>query len=333
VRDRLPAAMKAFTTETVMRRSLVGYQRDEAAPMLRIYPPPAVRGATSRIVQAFQAELRCVCVCVYFGSNEAVPFNALTQSCSNLHRNDGVRMYETQFDATTRFSLDTGIRCGNWLEVALPAGTSRCTVIDEEEEEEEEEGDKCRQSHCNVELGGEWDAVAGHVTTCGGVPVQVHAFSKASQWGSLPPLRSMCLSIDRYPTSVPAHQWAETGDCPDPVRAISVILTIEDGSPSTHSKRRLVMLNAADLPPHLAAAGRAFYGPFTTRIYPSEAALLTAFHELVLSEDPSLLTGWEVGEALRVLLARAEALKLRGFGHLARRKGVQVVVKTMQMYR
>ena len=119
MRDRLPAAMKAFTTETVMRRSLVGYQRDEAAPMLRIYPPPAVRGATSRIAQAFQAELK---VCVCFGSNEAGPFNALAQSCSNLHRNDGVRMYETQFDATTRFSLDTGIRCGESLEVALPAG-------------------------------------------------------------------------------------------------------------------------------------------------------------------------------------------------------------------
>jgi DNA polymerase elongation subunit (family B) len=316
IRDRLPAAMRGFTMETVMRRSLVGYQRDVAVPMIRVFPP-AVRGATNRIAQAFQAELR----------------------------DGGVRVNETQIDACTRFSLDSGIRCGNWLEVALPAGISSCaaegSVIDDEEKGEETPAHRHQQqrvpksssSNCTVELEGTWDRVAGQVTTCGGVPVQVHAFSKASHWGTLPPLRTLCLSINRYPTSIPAHEWAGAEDCPDPIRAISIINTVEDGSPGMHSKRRIVMLNAEGLPPHLKASGGAPFGPFATRVYPSEQKLLTAFHKLVLAEDPSLLTGFEVGESLRVLLARAEALKIRGFGQFARRKGVDVAIKTMQMYR
>lgn len=334
--------MKGFEVEPVMRRSLVGFQQEEAVPMLRIYPP-AVRGATSRITQALQAEL-------------------------GPGGGGGVRVYETQIDTCTRFSLDSGIRCGNWLEITLPPGGSGCmggtraeeviVIEDEEEGAEHKEGaaqgsrpgrsskgrhqshqqaPKQQQqppSHCDEELVGNWDAAAGHVTTCGDVPVQVHAFSKkGSHWGSLPPLRTLCLSVDRYPTSVPAREWADTGDCPDPIRAVSVVTTIENGSPaSQHSKRRLVLLNAAGLPAHVRA-GAADSGPFVTRVYGSEKELLEAFQALVLAEDPSLLTGFEVGEALRVLLARAEALKVGGFGEFARRWGVKVAVKTMQMYR
>lgn len=58
IRERLPAAMKGFGMKPVMRRSLVGYQPEVAVPMVQVYPPAGVRNATSRITQAFQAELR-----------------------------------------------------------------------------------------------------------------------------------------------------------------------------------------------------------------------------------------------------------------------------------
>lgn len=233
--------------------------------------------------------------------------------------------------------MDSGIRCGNWLEMVL----SPVSVVKEEEIEagglrtssRATSSSKGRAPHkdsqCDVELVGHWDPDAGHVTTCGGVPVQVHAFSKASHWGMLPPLRTLCFSINRYPTSIPAREWADAEDCPDPIRAISVVTTIENGS-GAHSKRRLVMLNATGLPQPLEADHYA--GPYVTRSYESEKDLLVAFQELVLAEDPSLLTGFEVGEALRVLLARAEALKLKGFAELARRRGAKVAIKVMTMY-
>ena len=54
VRQRLPANMR-FEVEGVRRRSLVGYQREEATPpMLRVYPSMS-RGSTSRIIKAFEA--------------------------------------------------------------------------------------------------------------------------------------------------------------------------------------------------------------------------------------------------------------------------------------
>lgn len=59
VRERLPATMKGFEMDVVMRRSLVGYHHEEAVPMLRVFAP-AVRGATSRITQAFTAVLKYV---------------------------------------------------------------------------------------------------------------------------------------------------------------------------------------------------------------------------------------------------------------------------------
>lgn len=253
-----------------------------------------------------------------------------------------MRAFETQYDTITRFSLDSGIRCGNWLEVALPRGSSSGCIATEEgdeviviEDEEEGRSGKAKagrppeHGHVDVVMAGVWDAAAGRVTTCGGVPVEVHAFSKASHWGSLPPLRTLCLSIDRLPTPVPPQQWPD-GECPDPVRAISVITTVENGHAHA-SKRRVVLLNGEGL--GLPDFGGHFFGPFATRVYGSEEELLAAFQRLLLEEDPSLLTGFEVGEALRVLLARAEALKMRGFGQFARRRGApRVAVKTMQMY-
>ena len=264
-------------------------------------------------------------------------------------------MFETQYDTITRFSLDSGIRCGNWLEVPLPPGSSSCATVEDDEviviEEGEEEEDRphsgssgrsgrCGRSgkakarhppehrHVDLELASEWDAAAGRLTTCG-IPIEVHAFSKASRWGLLPPLRTLCLSIDRLPTHVPAHQWPD-GECPDPLRAISVITTVENGNAHS-SKRRMVLLNGEGQPDLDTGAGGRFFGSFITRVYGSEKELLDAFQELMLEEDPSLLTGFEVGEALRVMMARAEALKMPEFGLFARRPGAKLAVKTMVM--
>lgn len=46
-----------------------------------------------------------------------------------------------------------------------------------------------------------------------------------------------------------------------------------------------------------------------------------------MSEDPCVLTGFEVGEALRALQGRASLLKMKGWGCFGRRVGEKVVVK------
>jgi hypothetical protein len=52
-----------------------------------------------------------------------------------------------------------------------------------------------------------------------------------------------------------------------------------------------------------------------------------AFEALVIEEDPCVLTGFEVGEALRVLQGRAALLKLKNWGCFGRRAGDKVTVK------
>lgn len=52
-----------------------------------------------------------------------------------------------------------------------------------------------------------------------------------------------------------------------------------------------------------------------------------AFEALVIEEDPCVLTGFEVGEALRVLQGRAALLKLKNWGGFSRRAGDKVAVK------
>lgn len=347
VRERLPATMKGFEMDVVMRRSLVGYHNEEAVPMLRVFVP-AVRGATSRITQAFTAELKYVSLYRLIG--RLGPFcKSLTIAVLHAtnHRDDGVRVFETQYDTIMRFSLDSGIRCGNWLEVALsPGSSSRAmaegneVIVIKEEEDRAHSGSSGRSgkakarrspehSHVYLELTSQWDVATGRLTMCG-IPIEVHAFSKASRWGLLPPLRTICLSINRLPTHVPPHQWHD-GECPDPLRAISVITTIENGNTNS-SKRRMVLLNGEGQPGLDAGIGGHFFGSFITRVYGSEKELLAAFQELMLVEDPSLLTGFEVGEALRVMMARAEGLKMPEFGLFARRPGAKLAVKTMVMY-
>ena len=292
-----------FTSEVVTRRSLVLYQREPDTLMLRIYP--TTRSATNRIVAAFQAVV---------GKHNVV-------------------LYETQVDVLTRFSLDIGIRCGDWLEV--PAGDG----ADGEEDDEEEQA-QSRRSICDVEFVCNWDAAENQVR-CEGQSIQLHSFAEP-QWSGLPPLKVLSLSVDRYPTSLPDSAWAPKGeDCPDPVRMIGVVLTYENGGTVPHSRTKVLLLNTAGLDKLERAAAQkgaatsrnlGVGGGWVTRLYGNEKDLLQAFEDLVLLEDPSLLTGFEVGEALRVLLGRAETLKMRQFGAFSRRRGDKVSVKSQQSY-
>lgn len=292
-----------FTSEVVTRRSLVLYQREPDTLMLRIYP--ATRSATNRIVAAFQAVV---------GKHNVV-------------------LYETQVDVLTRFSLDSGIRCGEWLEV--PGGADD----DDDDDEEEQERAQSRRSICDVEMACTWDAEQNQVRRRG-QPIQLHSFAEP-QWSGLPPLKVLSLSVDRYSTSLPDSAWAPKGeDCPDPVRMIGVVLTYENGGNLPHSRTKILLLNTAGLDKLTAAAQKGaptsrklgVGGGWVTRLYGNEKDLLQAFEDLVLQEDPSLLTGFEVGEALRVLLGRADALKMWQFGAFSRRRGDKVSVKSQQSY-
>ena len=291
-----------FTSDVVTRRSLVLYQREPDTLMLRIYP--AARSATNRIVAAFQAVV---------GKHNVV-------------------LYETQVDVLTRFSLDSGIRCGEWLEVLADD--------DDDDDDEEQERAQSHLSVCDVEMACNWDAAQNQVR-CRNQPIQLHSFAEP-QWSGLPPLKVLSLSVDRYTTSLPDSAWAPKGeDCPDPVRMIGVVSTYENGGSLPHSRTKILLLNTAGLDKLETAATHrraptsrnlGVGGGWVTRLYSNEKDLLQAFEDLVLQEDPSLLTGFEVGEALRVLASRAEVLKMRQFGSFSRRRGDKVSVKSQQSY-
>lgn len=88
-----------------------------------------------------------------------------------------VVLYETQVDVLTRFSLDCGIRCGEWLEVSLGEDT------DVDDNEEEEKRAQSRQFICDVELVSQWDA--GHnKVLCRDLSVQLHTFAEP-KWSKL----------------------------------------------------------------------------------------------------------------------------------------------------
>ncbi len=290
VRARVRGDAAGFTMEVVRRRSLVTYRRDAETHMLRIYLATQ-RSATNRILSEFKAV------------------------CKDHH----VEVYETNVDVETRFSLDSGIRCGHWLEV--PHGNDDKVPLDAAD----------RQSGCDVELGCTWD---GHVLLCHDQPVLVHAFTEGPRWSGLPPLKMLSLSLDRYPTSLPDSAWADKGeDCPDPIRMVGAVFTYENGGGGPHSHAKILMLNTEGLGTLAASArGTSMGGGWATRLYDSEKALLQAVEDLVLREDPSMLTGFDVGETLKVLLGRAEALKMRGYGAFSRRKHVKVTVKDQQSY-
>lgn len=278
----------------------------------------------------------------------------MCHSCDPMHlhvlpNSEGaVNPYENQVDTITRFSLDSGIRCGNWISWEAAGGA--------------EAAKQTSSSICDKELIATWDEARGLVLPEGPSscqqPITVHHFSDPV-WSDIPPLRVMSIGIERSPTTIPPSRWVE-GECPDPIRAISLILTNTNGG-TIFSKSRVILINSEGLD---ALRGDddslRRYGNWSTRVFPNEAEVLKvssrknrespsscelikliqrhtihkkqAFQDLVLQEDPSILTGFEVGEGLRVLLSRAAALKLKTFGTLSRRRNQKIVVKTMQMY-
>lgn len=296
-----------FTNEAVTRRSLVLYRNEPDALMLRVYPTTQ-RSATNRIVAAFQAVL---------GKSNVI-------------------LYDTQVDVSTRFSMDSGIRGGDWLEVPVIEGAANS--------HEDHKMRGSRKSACDIELACSWDQKKREVT-CFGRTIQIHSFAESQRWSALPPLKIVSLSVQRHRAPVPDSQWRDKGqECPDPIRMIGMVTTYENGGHLPHSRTKVLMLNLTGLEKLADKAGGStgkttrmvgglrVGGSWVTRLYKDEEALLQAFDDFMIQEDPSLVTGFEVGESLRVLLGRAEALKMRTFGTFSRRRGEKISVKSQQSY-
>src|SRR6056297_3125306 len=296
-----------FTSEAVTRRSLVLYRNEHDALMLRVYPTTQ-RSATNMIVAAFQAVL---------GKSNVI-------------------LYDTQVDVSTRFSMDSGIRGGDWLEVPVIEGAANS--------HEDHKMRGSRKSACDIELACTWDQKKREVTYFGRT-IQIHSFAESQRWSALPPLKIVSLSVERHRAPVPDSQWRDRGqECPDPIRMISMVTTYENGGHLPHSRTKVLMLNLTGLEKLADKAGGStgkttrkvgglrVGGSWVTRLYKDEAALLQAFDDFMIQEDPSLVTGFEVGESLRVLLGRAEALKMRTFGTFSRRRGEMISVKSQQSY-
>jgi hypothetical protein len=318
-----------FSCDTVQRKPFVGYQKAGLRDMLKISLP--VGKSPTQVVSAFEKVLRCAqSRCQWIAEDVT-----LTIRC-RIDLDRGVTVYEAQVDAVTRFSLDTGIRCGLWLHVTRPGSPVPPR--------------SARISNCSVEFEAVWDADTGQVSpTTHSRPCQtpcerchrpqvlipsVGADARAvchgledPHWSRLPVLKVLSLSIMRSPSTVPPANWVE-GISPDPIRWIAVVTTHESGS-GRRARQKFVLLNEGGLTPGGESPRD---GPWTTLPSPTERELLLAFQRFVLAQDPDVLTGFEVGEALRVLHARAGALKLKGFGVFSRRRDERVSVKTMQTY-
>lgn len=162
-----------------------------------------------------------------------------------------LRVFELQVDLETRFRLDTGTTTGAWMEVKGPS-IIRDTKI----------------SHCDVEVHLDWDeerkALVDPNTR---EPVVIHE-THDPQWVSIPPIKvsssvgprdrhplhvprlfpSVCallllqvlsLAATRTPLPLPPRPYQDEDAIreADPIRAISLILTRENGV-TRHSRHK-----------------------------------------------------------------------------------------------
>ncbi|GAO49659.1 hypothetical protein SAICODRAFT_9289 [Saitoella complicata NRRL Y-17804] len=66
--------------------------------------------------------------------------------------------------------------------------------------------------------------------------------------------------------------------------------------------------------------------------FSSEREMLQGLHDLIISYDPDILTGYDLGDTLSLLLTRATAFNLPSFATLSRPSSIQLKPKTRQVY-
>lgn len=175
----------------------------------------------------------------------------------------------------TRFSLESGVRCGAWLE--LPAACRASSVGPSAPH-------RLSQPHM-LELTVHWDATQGALTCPSGQRVLLHSASNEGlRWASLPSLRVLSLAVFRSPVALARPEdWDEDTD---PVRMVGLVLTHESGG-GVHARRRVLLCNAAGLgngasngtgngsnggSPTVAELEKE--GPWATRVFQTERELL-----------------------------------------------------------